>query len=273
MSKVIAVIPNYNMAEGLKVLLPQLIAQKYDKVYVVDDLSTDDSVRVANSFKGVTVIKGTTNVGAGANRNRVLKHVKDEDILHFLDADVVLKSDDVPNKIRRIVKKYPNAIIGGQILHKSGHWHQYNYGPKGGAGAFVGSRIHELSVLLSRKGYNSAAKKLRRSFLPVTKEWPDITSDPVAKKVFWVTEGNLIMPVNLYRKMNGFNESLREHEILEFGMRLKHNGYTCMFDPEITVLHTALKVRPHFRLVTRSWYHAVVLLEERKIKRGTNKVT
>ena len=43
---VVAAIPNYNMGEHLRVLLPQVLSQRYDDIFVLDDASTDDSVDV-----------------------------------------------------------------------------------------------------------------------------------------------------------------------------------------------------------------------------------
>jgi N-acetylglucosaminyl-diphospho-decaprenol L-rhamnosyltransferase len=49
---VIAAVPNYNMAETLRVLLPQLAAHDYDAMYVLDDASTDHSREVVAEFAG-----------------------------------------------------------------------------------------------------------------------------------------------------------------------------------------------------------------------------
>ena len=43
---VVAAIPNYNMGEHLRRLLPQVLAQHYDAVFVLDDASTDESADV-----------------------------------------------------------------------------------------------------------------------------------------------------------------------------------------------------------------------------------
>ncbi len=55
---VIAAIPNFNMGQSLQELLPQVLAQGYDAVYVLDDASRDDSVAIARGFTGVQVIAG-----------------------------------------------------------------------------------------------------------------------------------------------------------------------------------------------------------------------
>ena len=47
---VVPAIPNYNMGDNLRRLLPQALAQNYDTVFVLDDASTDHSVDVVSEF-------------------------------------------------------------------------------------------------------------------------------------------------------------------------------------------------------------------------------
>lgn len=44
--QVVAVVPNYNTADNLANLLPKVLQQGYDRVFVLDDGSTDHSVGV-----------------------------------------------------------------------------------------------------------------------------------------------------------------------------------------------------------------------------------
>jgi len=75
---VIAAIPNYNMGDNLRRLLPQVLAQHYNAVFVLDDASTDHSVDVVSGFGGeVKLVRSPENRGAGANRNQIIDHVHD----------------------------------------------------------------------------------------------------------------------------------------------------------------------------------------------------
>src|SRR5882724_6321869 len=102
---VIAAIPNYNMADSLTELLPQLLKQGYDHIYVLDDASTDNSVEVTRRFgPQVTVIAGEHNLRSGGNRNRILEAHPEECIIHFLDADIRLEADDIPAQARHMMR-------------------------------------------------------------------------------------------------------------------------------------------------------------------------
>jgi Glycosyl transferase family 2 len=77
-SPVIAAIPNYNIADNLRILRPQVLAQGYDAVFALDDASTDHSVDVLNEFRDeVKLVGSLENRGVGANRNQIIDHVGD----------------------------------------------------------------------------------------------------------------------------------------------------------------------------------------------------
>src|SRR6266404_580688 len=90
---VVVAIPAYNAEQTLGNLLPQVLEQEYDRVYVLDDRSTDHTLDIAYSFgRDVSVVHGEKNVGSGANRNRIIGKIGPS-VIHFLDADVTLNSD------------------------------------------------------------------------------------------------------------------------------------------------------------------------------------
>ena len=59
-----AAIPNYNMGENLRRLLPQVLAQHYDAVFVLDDASTDDSADVVSEFGADVKLARSPRIGA-----------------------------------------------------------------------------------------------------------------------------------------------------------------------------------------------------------------
>lgn len=89
------VVPNYNYGRVLGHCLRALQAQTYSplEIVLVDDRSTDDSVRVAESL-GVHVISTPVNSGVSAARNLGAEHANGE-ILLFLDSDIALAPDAV----------------------------------------------------------------------------------------------------------------------------------------------------------------------------------
>ena len=65
--KVVVVMPAYNAARTLRMTYADLPHGSYDKVILVDDGSTDETVRIAREL-GLTVFVHTGNYGYGANQ-------------------------------------------------------------------------------------------------------------------------------------------------------------------------------------------------------------
>ncbi|WP_405009195.1 glycosyltransferase family 2 protein [Kitasatospora sp. NBC_01539] len=93
------IIPNYNYARTLRLCLESVRAQSYPNIelIVVDDRSTDDSVRIAHEY-GADVTVTPTNIGAPAARNLGAQGARGE-VLFFLDSDVALAPDAVANAV------------------------------------------------------------------------------------------------------------------------------------------------------------------------------
>ena len=117
---VVAAIPNYNMGENLRRLLPQVLAERYDAVFVLDDASTDDSADVVSEFGDeVKFVRSPENRGAGANRNQIIDQVTDGVLIHFIDADMDLETTQKPPPSRGT--RRPLCGSGGGDDRRVGH--------------------------------------------------------------------------------------------------------------------------------------------------------
>jgi glycosyltransferase involved in cell wall biosynthesis len=82
--------PAYNEQATLPRLLASIRAQTmpFDEVWLYDDCSTDDTVRLAEEF-GANVVRGTENHGCSYGKNSLAGRTTC-DYVHFLDADDAL---------------------------------------------------------------------------------------------------------------------------------------------------------------------------------------
>ncbi|MBP2708421.1 glycosyltransferase family 2 protein [Microbispora sp. RL4-1S] len=107
------VIPNYNYGDVLDLCLRSVQEQTYSpiEIILVDDCSTDDSVRVARSL-GVPALSTPRNSGVSTARNLGVAHARGE-ILFFLDSDVALAPDAVAQAVE-ILRSDPRvgAVCG-----------------------------------------------------------------------------------------------------------------------------------------------------------------
>src|ERR1700740_3046805 len=129
---VVAAIPNYNMGENLRRLLPQVLAQHYDAVFVLADASPDDSADVVSEFGDeVKFARSPQNRGAGANRNQIIDHVPDGALIHFIDADMDLETAEIPAVAREVAGRYADrgvGMIGGLVTLADGRQERGNPG-------------------------------------------------------------------------------------------------------------------------------------------------
>ena len=176
---VVAAIPNYNMGSHLYRLLPQLLDQGYDRIYVLDDGSTDKSVDVVELFGGdVTLVRSPENRGCTANRNQIIDHVGDDELIHFIDADMDLETADTASVAREVMARYADkgvGAVGGLVCRVDGSQEPYNYGP------VFALKTHLTSIppLIDRvRNKQQIANAVRRVNVPAMKHWPNVLEPP-----------------------------------------------------------------------------------------------
>jgi GT2 family glycosyltransferase len=241
---VVAAIPNYNMADNLRRLLPQVLEQGYDRVFVLDDASTDHSVDVVGEFRDeVTLVRSPKNRGASANRNQIINQVSDEALIHFIDADMDLATVGIPSVAREIFRRYADrgvGAIGGLVSRVDGSQEPYNYGP-----VFSFRTIFSTVPPLTDyfRGNPRFVKTIRCLGMPGTKDWPNIFAPPVPTEAYWVAEGNMLIHSGVFKSVGGYDPLIRAHEAQDLAIRLEKRGIKRQFDPGIEVIHHYIDVR------------------------------
>lgn len=110
--KVIAIIPAYNEEKTIGVVLSVLKeAPLVNKIIVVSDGSTDDTVKVARSYD-VEVVELSENRGKGGALKAGLS-IFPADIVLFLDADLLgLNAQHVHNLLAPVINEEADMTIG-----------------------------------------------------------------------------------------------------------------------------------------------------------------
>lgn len=107
------VIPTYNASRYMPALLDSIFRQAVDEmeVIIVDDRSTDDTVKVVKNYP-VKVIEMEVNGGPARARNRGVEEAKG-DIILFFDSDVLVL-DGTIKEVEDYFKKHPKTkcLIG-----------------------------------------------------------------------------------------------------------------------------------------------------------------
>jgi GT2 family glycosyltransferase len=260
---VVAAIPNYNMGDSLRRLLPQVLAQRYDRVFVLDDASTDRSVDVVSEFGDeVTLVRSRKNRGAGANRNQIMDHVDDGGIIHFIDADMDLATAEIPTVARDVFARYADrevGLIGGLVSRVDGGQEYYNYGAVFSLWGNVTANIQRLINRLREKPRLAGA--MQRATAPIMRDWPNILAAPTPASAYWVAEGNMLVYSSVFRALGGYDPTMRSYEIADLTIRLEKMGVKRQFDPSIRVIHHSIDVRGKSR---NKWHYKAIFYLIRK---------
>jgi glycosyltransferase involved in cell wall biosynthesis len=241
---VVAAIPNFNMADSLGRLIPQVLAQGYDRVFVLDDASTDHTVDVVSDFgDDVHLVRNPENRGAGANRNQIIDRVEDGAIIHFIDADMDLETAEIPTVARELFERYADrgvGLIGGLVSRVDGSQEPLNYG----AVFSLWSALSGAYVIVDRfRERPRLASAMQRIVSPIAKDWPNILETPTAAPAYWVHEGNMLVYSSIFRSLGGYDPMIRSHEAQDLAIRLEKMGVKRQFDPSIRVIHHHIDVR------------------------------
>jgi GT2 family glycosyltransferase len=248
---IVAAIPNYNMAESLRILLPEVIEQGYDRIYVMDDASTDHSRDVIRSFGNrVTLMSGSENLGGGGNRNRIMDALVTTSLIHFLDADVTIETPDMPTVIRSLNVDDTIGFVGGLVHDSDGEQSIWNYGPKQSIQSSVGSSVLSLfgdeghrGTTIGRSGISLLA--------PLYQHRPIPGEQPVRQPVFWTLESNLVIRSDTFKQLGGFDTRINEHDIQSLAYQSQQRGLVNIFDPSFAVTHNNVHVRQYNRAIAR----------------------
>jgi glycosyltransferase involved in cell wall biosynthesis len=111
MSTVAAIIPAYNAGRFLREALDSVLGQTRppDEVFVIDDLSTDDTAAIARDYgTRVTLLTNEQNRGPGFSRNRGAA-ASGCDYLAFLDADNYWAPDHLASTVG-LLDRWPTAV-------------------------------------------------------------------------------------------------------------------------------------------------------------------
>ncbi len=107
------VIPTYNAERFMPALLDSIFRQAVDdmEVIIVDDCSTDNTVKIAENYP-VKVIRSDRNAGPARARNKGVEAAAGN-IIFFLDSDVIVL-DGTIREVKDYFEKNPsaNCVIG-----------------------------------------------------------------------------------------------------------------------------------------------------------------
>ena len=194
----------------------KVIRTKYE-VIVVDNNSSDGSVKILKKFKNIRLIELKNNFGFSKANNIALKYSRGEFIL-FLNDDTILLSD-VENALNLLKRHRRIGIVGAKMLDKNKN---YRYS----AGYFPEPlRLFFIRTMLKKNGLFAHG-----SFLE--------DNGKTYYKVDYVEGSFILTQKKILKKTGGFDENYFMYgEDIELCYRLKIKGYETVYMPSIKYIH------------------------------------
>ncbi|MGD9628390.1 MAG: glycosyltransferase family 2 protein [Pyrinomonadaceae bacterium] len=196
------IVPVFNGGRFLNSCLDALLASDHSEfeIIVVDDGSTDDSAMISRAKGAVVISSGRRQSGPAAARNLAANEAKG-DILLFVDADVVVKTDTISKVANAFAEKPEISALFGSYDDDPGE-----------------------------KNFLSQYKNLQHHFVHQN-------SKPEAS-TFWSGLGAIRRDVFLAH--GGFDcekFSVPSIEDIDLGFRLRRSGHRILLDRDITAKH------------------------------------
>ncbi len=210
---------NWNGKSWLEKFLPSVIQYSPEaEIYVIDNASSDDSVRFLESaFSSVKIIRNKTNSGFAAGYNEGLKAIK-ADIYCLLNSDVEVTEDWLSPILDLFSYNQDIAAIQPKILDYNNK-HQFEFAGAGGG-------------LMDNLGYPYCRGRVFDDVETDRRQYNDET------EIFWASGCSLFIRSEDFWKMNGFDERFFAHqEEIDLCWRLKNEGRKIFYTGQSTVYH------------------------------------
>jgi len=144
------VVTLFNYEQYVKDCIRSILNQTYDniEIVVVDDCSTDSSVKVAKSFEGVKVIEQSKNSGYSVCKNEGIIASRGEYIV-MLDADDMLTRKSIAARMKKLRKSKADFVHAMALTVKASSSLESCYEMT--KGRRQTPKIHAQTVLLARR--------------------------------------------------------------------------------------------------------------------------
>lgn len=218
MNKVAVIILNWNGAEMLRRFLPNVMKYSNATVYVADNASTDESVRLLFSdFQQVKTILFDKNYGFAEGYNRAIREV-DAEYVVLLNSDVEVK-DDWLAPLVQYMDEHPNVAACQPKIMSCNAPQYFEYA--GAAGGYM-----------DYLGYPFCRGRIFGNVEEDKGQYDTIVS------IFWATGAALMVRKDLYEKVGGLDARFFAHmEEIDFCWRLRSRGYDIVCVPKSIVYH------------------------------------
>ncbi len=226
---VTVVIPTYCTTEAHVKRLQNLVTS----LHGLDIIVVDDASPIEISISGATIVRHDVNAGPGAARNTAMQSVKTSYVV-FVDDDVNIDVSDISTLISVCVNGYA-AVAAPRIASATS------------LGALGDYETHHSSL--------------------------DLGTQPAVvrptSRVSYVPSAVLACTTSTFRALDGFDESLRVGEDVDFVWRCVEAGNTCRYVPSVVCSHLPRSTWRDFARQRFSYGSSAAALDHRHPRAAT----
>lgn len=216
------IILSYNTKDLTLACLKSIVSQykkeldeKIIEVIVVDNASTDGSVEYIKHLELIKPIQSKENLGFGKGCNLGAKAAKGKYLL-LLNSDTEVLDRGFLSMVNFLDENAGVAILGGKLENNDGSIQRS-----------CGKFYNLFNLLIMLLGFE------RFGFLR--------SSPDKIRKVDWVSGACMMVRVDIFKKLNGFDEKLFMYvEDMEICFRAKKLGFLTYFYPNLMLKHKSL---------------------------------
>ena len=231
MKKVFVIILNWNRFNDTLACLESvqvLNTQGFDlKVLIVDNASTDDSLKRLKEIKNVEIISNSTNLGFAGGNNVGIRYAlkKGADYVVVLNNDTILEKDSLNHLVKTASDNPKTGALSPKIYFEKGYEFQknkYKIADEGKVIWYAGGLIDWKNVYGSGRGVDEVDKG---------------TFNQIADTDF-ATGTCMLFPRVALEKIGMFDEKyFMYYEDTDLSQRLKKGGFEVMYVPDAHIWH------------------------------------
>ncbi|OGD04762.1 hypothetical protein A3D85_03480 [Candidatus Amesbacteria bacterium RIFCSPHIGHO2_02_FULL_47_9] len=208
------IIVSWNVADSLKRCLDSVFTTKYSnlEIIVIDNASTDNSLKIAKSFSQTNVIANTKNLGFPKSVNIGLRQSRGDYIL-LLNPDTRLPKDFFTRSLEFVYSHSDLGVMGPKFINPDGT-------PQG-------SVFLEPSIITTFREYWLGQKGLTAKYSP-----------PGIAEVSSVSGACMFFPKTTIVKVGKFTEEVFMYfEDMDYCRRIRRAKLKVYYNPQITIIH------------------------------------
>lgn len=213
MPEVSIIILTYNSSRFIESLLESIKDfGKNAEIIIVDNDSSDETVKIAKKFNFTKVFETKKNLGFAKGINFGAQKAQGKYLL-FINPDAVFESGEMSDLASRLKENERIGVVGGKLIGS-------NRKPEKSAGKFF--NLPELFLIVGGLDEKFGVRFSPRKF----------------RKVDFVSGGFMMVRADLFKRLGGFDEKFFMYvEDMEFCYRVKKSGYNVYFSPDVVISH------------------------------------